>query len=218
MAYAKDYSVVQVKGLLAEAEKWGGHGKSLHHDISDYESVRRHKSAFLNFADTNATTTVRENVGSRRRPIWRSRDVTLYTASKSDQPMMVALLLNSAFGQAALGLLDRFALSRIVIHGWAMKMGMGMPEMTMRVPNGNRVTTSGIGRVVIVIDGGYHDIHIVTAYPTVHTSYNFKFGPRNLLRPQSLPGVEHTFNNGAGRKLWQWSTHDQQHGNLVLKW
>jgi len=218
MPYARDYSVIQVKALLTESERWGGHGKSLHHDISDRDSVRLHKSAFVNFADTNAVTSVRENVGSRRRPIWRSRDVGLYTATKSDQPFRVAQVLNSAVGQAALGLLDRYARSRIVIHAWSMKMGMGMPEMTMRVPSGNRVVQSGIGRIVMVIEGGYAQLHVVTAYPTVNTTYNFKFGPANLTRPQSLPGVEHTFNNGAVRKLWQWSTHDQQHGTLVHKW
>lgn len=217
MPYARDYSVTEIKRFLAESERWGGHGKSLHHDISDRDAVWKHKSAFQNAAWTNASRTEHFQTGRGRNRIWRSREIALYTRTKSDQPFMVALILNSAFGQAALGQLDRGGRSRIVIHAWPMKMGMGMPPMSMRTPNHGSIAVNDIGRIVMVIEGGWADPHFVTAYPTATISYVFKFGPNRFThQAQSLPGVEHTWQ--GGRRIWQWSTHDQNKGYLIPRW
>jgi hypothetical protein len=217
MPYERSYSVTEIKQLLTESERWGGHGKSLHHDISDREATRLRKSAFQTAAWTNASRTDHFQTGRGRNRIWRSREIALYTRTKSDQAFMVALVLNSAFGQAALRQLDRPGRSRIVIHAWPMKMGMGMPPMSMRTPNRNGVVNNDIGRLVIIIESGWAQPHIVTAYPTATISYNFKFGPRTYTnQAQSLPGVEHTY--VGGRRIWQWSTHNQNSGYLIPRW
>lgn len=219
MTYARNYSVLEIKKLMQASENYGGHGISKHHNISDNDALYFHKSAFINFADTGAVRTEQYSTGSRRNKIWRTRDIALYTRTVSDQPFMVSQILNSEFGQAALGLLDRFFNSRIVIHAWPMSMGMGMSHMSMRAPSGNSMVENGIGRVVMVIEGGWGTPHFVTAYPTMATSYYFKFGSNNLMNfPQSLPGIEHTYNNGEQRRLWQWNNHDQNHGTLIWKW
>jgi hypothetical protein len=131
---------------------------------------------------------------------------------------MVAAILNTPFGQAALGLLDRYWNSRLVIHAWPESMGM-MPAMRMRAPSTHGMVEQGVGRVVMVVEGGYAKLHFVTAYPTVSTSYFFKFGPATLKNfPQSLPGGEQTWSNGTRKAVWQWNTHDQSHGQLIWKW
>ena len=218
MPYARDYSVLEIKNLLKESEQYGGHGMSKHHDIGDRDALYHNKSAFLNFADTNAARTETYNAGTRRKKIWMTREIALRTRTVSDQPFMVASILNTQFGQAALKLLDDYFRSRIVIHAWPASMGM-MNAMQMRVPSGNAMVENGVGRVVMVIEGGYAKLHFVTAYPTEWTSYYFKFGPNNLKNfPQNLPGIEHTWNGGARKALWQWSTHDQNNGRLIWKW
>lgn len=219
MPYARDYSVIEIKKLMMESELYGGHGMSKHHNISDSDAIYYNKSAFLNFAYTNAVREERYSTRSRRRTIWHTREIALYTRTVSDQPFMVAQILNSEFGQAALKLLDNFFNSRIVIHARPMNMGMGMANMNMRSPSGNSMVEGEIGRIVIVIEGGWANVHFVTAYPTMATSYYFKFGSYYLKNtPQTLPGIEHTYNNGTQRRVWQWNNHDQNHGSLLWKW
>lgn len=208
--YDRDYSVTEIKQMIAISERKRhpynratvGHAFHDHHGISDADVVARRKSAFIISAWTglHADTLDPAMIGSTAR---------LNIRTISDQPFMVAGILNSSFGQAALRLLNGGRRSRITIHAHPVTGPGG--SFKMRVKDGGQVNSGGNAkRVVIIIDNGGRDhgkdyLHFVTAYPVNTATYQFKFGPGVVRR---RPGAELYIKNGR-KSLYLWGSDNQ---------
>lgn len=216
--YNRDYSVTEIKKFIKDSETrphpfnptQSGHAFSKHHGISDSQAIAQNKSAFIISQGTNAfrDTFDPAQIGMLR----------ILTRTSSDQPFMVASILNTPFGQAALKLISTSVQSRLTIHAKPQGTGMG-GAMKMRVVQAGAVTSgNAVAHVVIVIDNGVPDPHFVTAYPTNNATYKFKFGPQT---PRTDPGVELlSLVGGVQRKsafLWNSGNQGDGDGVLVLK-
>lgn len=216
--YDRDYSVNEIRDMIAISERKNhpfnpgnvGHAFRDHHGISDTDLVTKNKSAFILWADTGlfADTLDPAQIGKTA----KLKIKTIY-----DQPFMVAAILNSQFGQAALKLLNICMGARMTIHAKPMSGPGG--AFKMRVKAGGGVDSSKqIKHVVMVVDNGGRDhgkdyLHFVTAYPVINDQYKFKFGPQ---LPQTRPGVEFYTDNGR-KSLYRWSSDDQNaDGQLQL--
>ncbi|WP_119461450.1 hypothetical protein [Rhodospirillaceae bacterium SYSU D60014] len=219
--YDRDYSVTEIKSMIAISEAkphpfnppHKGHAFSLHHGISDSDLIAKNKSAFIISADTNSyldtldpADLLNGGMDLARRQALRIRARTVF-----DQPFMVAAILNSPFGQAALRLLNVAMGARVTIHAKPMNSPMGSFRMRQNV--GGAVDSSGaVQHVVIIIDNGGRDagkdyLHFVTAYPTNSPTYKFKFSPQANF-PQTHPGVEFYTDNGR-KSLYRWQSENQ---------
>lgn len=217
--YDRDYSVTEIKNMIAISEKnphpfnpsQKGHAFSLHHGISDADLITKNKSAFIISADTNAYLDTLDPADLLNGGLDPSRKKALHIRTRTvfDQPFMVAAILNSPFGQAALRLLNVGMKARITIHAKPATSPGG--SFHMRVKNAGSVDSSGtVQHVVMVIDNGGREagkdyLHFVTAYPTNNASYKFKFGPQI---PRTRPGVEFYTDNGR-KSLYLWGADDQ---------
>ena len=215
--YDRDYSVTEIKAMIALSERRAhpfnpgrvGHAFSDHHGILDSDVIARRKSAFIISAWTGLHADTLD-------PMMIGRTAKLNIRTVSDQPFMVAGILNSNFGQAALKLLNSPMRSRMTVHAHPVTGPGG--AFRMRVAGGGRVDSSGTVRhVVLVIDNGGRDdqgneyLHFVTAYPVNQAPYRFKFGPQVL---RTRPGVELYGQNGA-KSLYLWSS-DRQTDDSTL--
>ncbi|WP_026440732.1 hypothetical protein [Acidocella facilis] len=209
--YDRDYSVTEIKTMIAISERKPhpynpgnvGHAFRDHHGISDSDLIAKNKSAFIISQQTNATGTYLDPamIGQT----WRMKIRTV-----SDQPFVVAKILNSSFGQAALKLLNVAMGARMTIHANPVSGPGG--NFNIRVKSGGAVDASGqVKHVVLVVDNGGRDsgkdyLHFVTAYPTNGADYKFKFGPQV---PRTRPGVEFYTENGR-KSLYLWSSDNQE--------
>lgn len=121
---------------------------------------------------------------------------------------MVAAILNSPFGQAALRRLDAGTKARMTIHAKPATSPGG--SFHMRVKNAGSVGSNGtVQHVVMVIDSHGREtrtdhLHVVTAYPTNKANDMFKFGPQI---PRTRPGVGLYTANGR-KRLYLWGGDD----------
>lgn len=215
--YHRDYSVTEIKKFIRDSEArphpfnptQHGHAFSKHHGISDAQAIAQHKSAFIISQATNCylDTLDPAMIGMLR----------ISTRTISDQPFMIAAILNTPFGQQALRLISTATQSRLTIHANPESTGMG-GAMKMRVVQGGGVNSSqAVAHVVIIIDNGLADPHFVTGYPTNSSTYKFKFGPPT---PHTRPGAELVSKIGGTQRkstyLWNKDSQGDSDGNLVL--
>lgn len=216
--YNRDYSVSDIEKFIKDSEARvhpfnhaaRGHAFSKHHGISDADAIKSHKSAFIISQETNA--------------FWGNLDATetemtrISTRTSADQPFMIASILNTPFGQAALQLLNTGIQSRLTIHATPQRTGMITEgAMRMRVVDAGAVKSDqAVAHVVIIIDNGEPDPHFVTAFPTINPNYTFRSSPAF---PRTLPGAElMTLNSGTQSQacyLWSSSNQGDVNGNFV---
>lgn len=237
--YNRDYSVVQIKRILAESETRlhpynsadHGHGFSKHHAISDSAAIAANKSAFIISQSTNAyhetldPADVAFGMNAERLAALNIRTRTI-----SDQAFMVTAILNTPFGQAALALLNTGGLARLTIHAHPESTGMG-GAMKMRTVTGGKKNKSlssseNVAHVIMVIDNGLKDPHFVTAYPTDKATYFFKYQkkkgkavPPPLAKPYTVPGAELEIQIGGStlRSYHRWSRQRQGDDGALVR-
>ena len=223
--YNRDYSVTEIKRFIADSEKrphpfnptQHGHAFSKHHGISDADAIAQNKSAFIISQATNGyldtldpADLINGGIDPQRLAMLR-----IYTRTSADQPFMVAAVLNTPFGQAALKAISTSRQSRLTIHAKPAGKGIG-GAMKMRVVQAGAVTSGqAIAHVVIIIDNGLPDPHFVTAYPTNNGTYKFKFGPQT---PRTRPGIElvSKVGNTQRKSAYVWTKDRQEDGDGVL--
>lgn len=211
--YDRDYSVIEIKQMIALSETknhpyngaTSGHAFRDHHGISDADLATKNKSAFIIGYDMSYYVDTLD-------PAQIGQKTKIRIKTISDQPFMVATILNSHFGQQALKLLNVGINARMTIHANPMMAPMRQ-QMKMRVatPTGAVDSSGNVQHVVLVLDNnGWHNgkpyLHFVTAYPTNSAQYKFKFGPQV---PRTRAGVEFYTHNNTRKSLHLWTSNNQ---------
>jgi hypothetical protein len=236
--YAVDYSVLQVKQMIQRSEQRAhtlnpgamGHAFSRHGGVTDSDLQARSATMTGKNQDASAfmddPRRVNGIAGFDDSGNLASNDYWV-SLKPFDQAFIIANVLNSRFGQSALGLMNYTLWPRLTISALPftdaaqrpLTPPMTLMNFTMRVSTSGQPANRAaiIGRLTIIVEpggtqDGYPELHFVTAFPS-QAKLHGTFG--------MLPGVTRQVSYGGtlagSQKNFKWDSVDQNSQNAALK-